>query len=390
MIWKISNGLDSIQAEHWDALVGENNPFVEYAFLSALEQSESVGIESGWLPMHITIWEDDVLIGAAPTYVKDNSYGEYIFDWSWAELSHRIGLSYYPKIVVAVPFTPATGPRLLYHPDADKHAVWSALVEGLYGLVEHVEASSVHVLFCLDEEAEFLEKSGLCRRATHQFHWRNNGYEEFSDYLAAMRSASRKQIRKERRQAQQKGLTIELLPGEELDAETWDTLFRLYRSTTDRKWGQAYLTRSFFTNAPTTFAHRAWVGLARKEGRIIAGTLSFAKGRHVYGRYWGAFEPSDGLHFEMCYYQLIDFAIRSGCSVFEAGAQGAHKIKRGLLPTCTHSAHFFVERSIRNAFEVITKRECIELQKEIEETQSMGPFKQDCLPPWKPIAGFEP
>lgn len=392
MYCKILRSLEDVPAPEWDALVGENNPFVEHAFLSLLERSGSVGESSGWIPAHVTIWDEERLIGAAPTYIKDNSYGEYIFDWSWAELSHRMGVSYYPKVVVAVPFTPATGPRLLYHPEANRDEIWEAIVIGLQELVRMADASSFHILFCLDEEAAFLKELGLVRRATHQFHWRNNDYQSFDDFLGALRSQSRKQIRRERRKAtQDAGLSIELVRGDQVDDETWRTFFQLYRSTTDRKWGQAYLRRRFFTDAKDTIGHRSLLAIARDQanGEIVAGTLSFAKGKHVYGRYWGAFRDYDGLHFELCYYQLIEFAIANQCSLFEAGAQGTHKIKRGLLPNVTHSIHYFALEQLGSAFRMIMDEERKHIFDEIEDAQCEGPFKEDCLPPGEPVAGFE-
>lgn len=386
---QIMRDIGAIAASQWDALVGDNNPFVEHAFLSLLESSESVGAESGWLPMHVTIWEGDNLLGAAPTYLKDNSYGEYIFDWSWADLAYRLGIEYYPKLVVAVPFTPATGPRLLFHPEADKEMIWCALLEGLKELQRLTQASTIHLLFCLDEEAAFLEEMGLARRATHQFHWRNNEYEDFEGFLSGLRSSNRKQIRKERRQANGAGLSIELVRGDEVDQDTWHTFFRLYRSTTDRKWGQAYLQRDFFTHAKDTIGPRALLAIAREGDDIVAGTLSFAKGKHLYGRYWGGFGDYDGLHFELCYYRLIEHAISTGCSLFEAGAQGAHKIKRGLLPCVTHSAHWFADNRLRSAFKLVMEEERKHILTEIDEAQEMGPFKKECIPPFAAIAGFE-
>lgn len=380
--------IDDIPSEEWDALVGENNPFVEHSFLSLLESSNSVGRDTGWEPYHVTIRDDDgTLIGAAPTYLKTDSYGEYIFDWMWVDVARRLGTSYYPKIVVAVPFTPATGPRLLVHPEANKKEVWSALVLGLQELMEAARASSIHILFCLDEEAEFLEEVGLVRRATHQFHWRNNNYDNFSEFLGALKSSARKQIRKERRRVTEANIEIELIQGDEAGPDLWGAMHKLYRATGSKKWGTPYLTRSFFRHAQETVGPRALLGFAKEEGEIVAGTLSFQKGKHLYGRYWGSFDDIDCLHFELCYYQLIEYAIDNNLRLLEAGAQGSHKVKRGFLPTITHSAHHMKHSIMRAAFEEFMTQERYDLDAQIEEAQNMGPFRCETIPPFKPIAG---
>lgn len=380
--------IDEIPSADWDALVGENNPFVEHSFLSLLESSNSVGYDSGWDPYHITVRDDENrLIGAAPTYIKTDSYGEYIFDWMWVDVARRLGVDYYPKIVVAVPYTPATGPRLLYHPEANKEQVWSALVLGLQELMEAAHASSIHVLFCLDEEAAFLEKAGLVRRATHQFHWRNNNYRSFDDFLGALRSSNRKQIRKERRRVSEADIDIQLLRGDEAGPDLWGAMYKLYRATGSKKWGTPYLTRSFFRHAQETVGSRALLAFAREQGDIVAGTLSFQKGKHLYGRYWGSFDDVDCLHFELCYYQLIDYAIENNLRLLEAGAQGSHKVKRGFLPTITHSAHHMKHPILRSAFDEIMSGERVSLDEQIEEAQRMGPFREESIPPFEPIAG---
>ncbi len=384
--------MTDISAEAWDALVGENNPFVEHAFLSLLETSGSVGPGTGWMPAHVLVWDnddDDVLVGAAPTYVKTDSYGEYIFDWTWAEISQRLGIEYYPKIVVAVPFTPATGPRLLYHPERKKEEIWSALVLGLKELLDAVDASSLHILFCLDEEATFLEKAGLARRGTHQYHWRNNNYKDFDDFVGRLRSTARKQIRKERRRVQQTSLAMELIRGDEAGDEIWSQMYRLYMSTGAKKWGTPYLTKEFFQAAGDTVGSRALLGLARDNGRLMAGTLSFQKGKHLYGRYWGCFAPVDCLHFELCYYQLIEYTIAEGYTLLEAGAQGAHKIKRGFLPTITHSAHYMSHPLLHSTFVDYTRQELESMEKQMEEFRNMGPFRSEEIPSFPPIAGQE-
>ena len=380
--------LEEVPAEDWNALVGENNPFIEHAFLSLLETSGSVGWEAGWEPTHVLVWEGEKLVGAAPTYLKDNSYGEYIFDWSWASASQRLGLPYYPKLTIAVPFTPATGPRLLVHPDADKEAVWKKLVAGLRELMKASGAWNLHILFCLEEEAEFLEKQGLIRRATHQFHWRNDGYKDFGHFLKAMRSQARKQVRRERRRVSEYGIDIEILQGEQVTEEDWKTLYRLYMSTSARKWGTPYLTRAFFEDAHYALGATPFVVFARERGEVVAGTLSFIKGDHLYGRYWGSFARFEGLHFELCYYQLVEYAIENGLSLVEAGAQGHHKLKRGFLPVVTHSAHDFKHSALHDAFDRICKAEQEYTIEDITSAQCQGPFREDGIPDYPPSAGI--
>lgn len=384
--------LDELAPEEWDALAGGHNPFVEHAFLSLLERSGSVGPGTGWLPLHVVVRDGGALVGAAPCYLKDDSYGEYIFDWSWAEAAARAGLPYYPKLVVGVPFTPATGPRLLVHPEADREAVRHALVDGLESLLGDADAQGLHVLFCLDDEAAFLAERGLIRRATYQFHWRNDGYDSFDgegrSFLSALRSEPRKQIRKERRRVRESGLHLEVRRGDELSPEEWRVLDRLYRSTSDRKWGSPYLTREFFEQAGAAVGHRALVVFARRGADIVAGALSFEKGAHIYGRYWGAFDDVDLLHFEVCYYQLVERAIARRGSLVEAGAQGPHKLKRGFLPVVTHSAHRLAHPALHDAVKRAMRQEAAYVREEIARAQGEGPFRAESVPPLPPVAGI--
>lgn len=386
---EVVSSLRDVDAAAWDALVGEHNPFVEHAFLSLLEDSGSVGEEEGWEPMHLTVWEGERLVGAAPVYRKDHSYGEYIFDWSWADASYRLGLPYYPKLVVAVPFTPATGPRLLVHPEARRDRVWKALADGLRALCKASGSWSAHILFCMDEEAEFLHENGYLRRGTHQFHWRNDGYACFDDFLAAMQARSRKQTRRERRRVQEAGVEVTLQRGDEVSQDDWRQMYALYMSTSARKWGQPYLTRAFFEGALERIGSRALLCFAKEQGEVVAGTLSFAKGDHIYGRYWGAFKRIDGLHFELCYYRLIEHAIEHGCLLVEAGAQGSHKLKRGFLPVMTHSAHFFTQKELGSVFAIHTRQEAKHLEEELAMVQTEGPFREDGLPNLPPCAGID-
>jgi predicted N-acyltransferase len=380
----------AVAPEAWDALIGRDNPFVTWAFLRHLETSRSVGPGTGWVPAHILVRDQSGdLIAACPNYLKDDSYGEYIFDWGWADASERNGIRYYPKLVVGVPFTPATGPRLLVHPEAaDPDALRTLLGEALISAAEELDASSVHVLFCTEDEAEVLARGAFFRRGTHQFHWRNPGYEDFDDFLSQLRSSARKQLRKERRRVRESGVELSLRPGDEVTDEEWVKLFRLYTSTSNRKWGRPYLTRAFFRGAREAIGPLARVAFARDEGEIIAGALSFARGDHLYGRYWGTFRDVDCLHFELCYYQLIDAAIREGRTLVEAGAQGPHKLKRGFLPVMTHSAHHLRHPRLHAALEQAMGMERDHLERELAEVQAEGPFREDGLPPFRPSAGI--
>lgn len=383
------SSLADVPAEEWDALAGDDNPFVEHAFLNLLETSGSVGPGTGWEPQHIVVYSGERLVGSAPTYVKTNSYGEYIFDWAWAQAAHRAGIRYYPKITVGVPFTPATGPRLLTHPEADCDAVRTALVSGLRATQEAAGATGIHTLFTLGDEAEFLERHGLARRTTHQYHWRNDGYETFDDFLAALRSPARKQIKRERRRVVDADIEVEVSSGADMAAVGWQTLYRLYLSTSARKWGEPYLTREFFEAAGETIGHRAVIAWARRRGRVIAATLSFEKGEHLYGRYWGAFEEVDGLHFELCYYALIEHAITTGKSLFEAGAQGEHKVKRGFVPVEVHSAHALADPHLHRAvadFLIAERRETAGI---IGMIDRHSPFRNDARPRFPAVAGVD-
>lgn len=402
----IIDGLHHVDRDDWNALTSSSvlgrHPFVQYDFLKLLEDSGSVGLDddtgqhSGWHPLHVLVHDDDgKLLGACPTYLKEHSYGEYIFDWSWANAIERMGVPYYPKIVVGIPFTPATGPRLLLHPDADGDVVKALLAEGLKAAAAELKASSVHVLFCLDDELAAFEDAGFFRRATHQFHWRNDQphYDDVDAFLAQLRSQNRKQIRKERRVVDESGLLVERVRQGALHQGDYERLFQLYRSTTDRKWGQAYLTRAFFDGLAGAGGQDALVNTARDDdGALVAMALSFTSEQHIYGRYWGALHADRGrrqeqLHFELCYYQLLEHAIVHGMDLVEAGAQGEHKIKRGFLPVVTHSAHFIVEPQLHDAIGRAMNLERQEVEHEVESGRIRGPFKEGCVPPHPLRAG---
>jgi len=340
------DSITRVPAAEWDALAGEDNPFLEHAFLAALEESQSVGKRAGCAPRLVLARQAGRLVGAVPAYLKSNSYGEFIFDWAWADAARRAGIRYYPKLVAAVPFTPATGNRLLLHPAADGAAVTAALLRGVRAVADDERASSIHFLFCTAAEAETLrgaETGPYAPRLSMQFHWENRPgrpYESFDDYLSEFRSRNRKQVRKERLAAAAHGLTMRTASGPELDDRDWEALQRFYATNVARHGGIEYLRPAFFEIVRRTLPGRLVATLAYQGQDAVAGTVNFEKGRHIYGRYWGCLGDFEMLHFELCYYRLIERAIERRCTRFEAGAQGEHKLKRGLLPSFTYSAHW--------------------------------------------------
>ncbi len=369
--------IGSISAEDWNALVSPNDPFTRHAFLLALETSKSVGPGTGWLPCHVLVREKEKLLGAVPLYLKSDSYGEYIFDWGWAGASQRAGIPYYPKLVSSVPFTPASGRRLMVHDDAVEGPVFDALVSGVQAVAERSKAHSIHFLFCTEDERAALARGyNFLPRLTVQFHWQGAGDQSFDDYLGRMRASARKQVRRERRQALESGLTILTRRGDELSEDEWAYVYRFYRNTTGRKGALDYLTEDFFQQIRSTYGEHVVLAMAKDGDRPVAASLSFEAGQHLYGRYWGAYEFHEGLHFELCYYQLIERSIAMGHSRFEAGAQGPHKIKRGLLPSATYSAHWLRHEGLLDAVERNLLYETHATQQEIEMFAEHSPYKK--------------
>ncbi len=374
---RILSSVASVNADAWDELVGTDDPFVEHAFLSLLEQSGSVGRDSGWEPMHVTVWRDERLVGALPLYLKAHSYGEYIFDWGWADAASRLGLNYYPKLVAMVPMTPVTGRRFLFAPSEDPAKLVRRLIDGCLDVAESTGASSVHLLFLSPEEQEWVDRDGrLMKRLSFQFHWQNAGYDTFEDFVGEFRSSMRKKLRKERRIAAKADLRIEELRGGELSVADWRALERLYRATCGRKGSYPYLTPEFFELAPSTLDGSTLVFAAKDAGRIVAASINFSKGGHLYGRYWGATQRHGMLHFELCYYRLIEHAIDHRLRRFEAGAQGTHKLRRGLMPVPIYSAHWVRHPVLRQAVADFLPREALSVQQEIRELGHHGPFRR--------------
>ena len=356
------------------------NPFISHGFLSSLEQSNSVGGRSGWQPRHL-LAEDasDTLLGAAPCYVKSHSRGEYVFDHGWADAYERAGGDYYPKLQVAVPFTPVTGPRLLAKPGPLAHAVRGALADALVEITKASDFSSAHVTFLTQPEWRELGERGFLQRTDQQFHWENEGYASFEDFLAALASRKRKTIRRERKEALAPGIEVRWITGSELTEEVWDAFFAFYMETGSRKWGRPYLTREFFSIVGATMADRILLVMARRAGRWIGGALNFIGADTLYGRNWGCIEHHPFLHFELCYYQAIEYAIVRKLKRVEAGAQGEHKLARGYLPTTTYSAHFIANAGLRRAIAEYLARERAYVAAAGEELAAAAPFRKDLV-----------
>ncbi len=365
--------------DEWNRLCGDDNPFIEHGFLAALEISGSVGDRAGNVPRFVLARRAGQLVGAVPLYLKNNSYGEFIFDWGWANAAHHSGIPYYPKLVAAVPFTPATGPRLLIAPEADVDDLTAALVGGIRAVAEQERASSIHVLFCTEDESSRLAAHGLMPRLSMQFHWHNRPdrpYRDFDDYLDAFKSRHRKQVRHERAIAAGHGLTIKTLSGTEMGPDDWRAARDFYVANAEKHGGIEYLTPAFFDVVRETYGHRVVSTLAYRDDVPVAGTFNFEKGRHIYGRYWGAASEYSMLHFELCYHQLIERAIAHGATRFEAGAQGEHKLKRGLLPAFTHSAHWVRHPGLAAAVSDFVAAEAQSVREQVATLQTESPFRE--------------
>jgi predicted N-acyltransferase len=352
------------------------NPFVSHAFFSALEASESACARTGWGPRHLVAKLDGAIVGIVPCYLKSHSQGEYVFDRGWADAYERAGGRYYPKLQASVPFTPAAGPRLLIRADVDQDRVGTALASGLVALCGATKASSVHVTFAREAEWKFLGEHGFLQRNDQQFHWHNQGYASFEDFLATLNSRHRKAIKRERRDAVANGITIHALTGSDITEDAWDAFFDFYMDTGSRKWGRPYLTRSFFSLVGESMPEDVLLVMAKRNGRWIAGAINFIGSDTLFGRNWGAIEHHPFLHFEVCYYQAIDFAIGRGLKTVEAGAQGEHKIARGYLPQTTFSAHYIADPGLRRAIDEYLRRERMYVAEAARELTEAGPFRK--------------
>jgi uncharacterized protein len=356
----------------------QSNPFVSHEFLSSLEVSRSVGGRTGWEPRHLLVETDrGGLVGAAPCYVKSHSRGEYVFDHGWAEAFERAGGSYYPKLQVSVPFTPVTGPRLLAKAGPTQAAARQALTQALVQVTNDNDLSSAHVTFASAQEAQYLGERGFLQRTDQQFHWHNDGYANFEAFLAALSSRKRKTIRRERKEALPPGIEVHWLTGSDLTESVWDAFFAFYMETGSRKWGRPYLTREFFSIVGAAMGERILLVMAKRNGRWIAGAINFIGSDALYGRNWGALEHHPFLHFELCYYQAIDYAIQHGLERVEAGAQGEHKLARGYLPAATYSAHYIANPALRRAIADYLKRERAYVDAAGRELAAAAPFRKD-------------
>ena len=374
--------LAGIAPAEWDACacpeaVGGRpvDPFTTYRFLKALEDSGSVGTGTGWDPRYLTAKQDGQLIAAAPLYGKSHSQGEYMFDHNFAHAYERAGGRYYPKLQIAVPFTPATGRRFLTRPGYEAEGM-AALIQGAVQIAADNEVSSLHATFCTEGEALAGAEMGLLHRTSQQYHWANDEYADWEAFLAALSSRKRKTLRKERRTAQDFGGDIIQLTGDQIEPEHWDYFWEFYQDTGARKWGQPYLTRRFFDIAHETLRDDMLMVFAMRDGVPIAGALNFIGRDTLYGRYWGCTEHHPCLHFEVCYYQAIDYAIANGMKRVEAGAQGEHKLARGYLPVTTHSLHWFGDPGFRGAVADYLEKERAAVDEEIEVLTTYGPFRK--------------
>ncbi|HHJ34865.1 MAG TPA: N-acetyltransferase [Gammaproteobacteria bacterium] len=373
-----TDSLASIEPGHWNRLAGDTNPFIQHDFLLALEQHDCLE-QWGWYPQHCLLYDNDTLIGACPAYMKDNSYGEFVFDWAWADAYQKNGLDYYPKLVTSIPFTPATGPRLLAekeHIDREGNnigpsVIKEGLIKALITFSEKNNLSSAHFLFCEDDDIQLLKKAELMLRSDYQFHWRNDDYSSFEDFLSQLTSRRRKNIKRERRKVAEENIQIEIIRGDELDDEQWDLLYAYYRVTFLKKSGAPTLTLDFFR----AVAHKMLAIFAYHENKTVAAAICFEGKDKLYGRHWGCSENYNNLHFEVCYYKGIEYCITKQLQVFEPGAQGEHKIWRGFLPTETQSAHWIANEDFSSAIKDFLQRESAAMEQHGKILLESSPYK---------------
>jgi predicted N-acyltransferase len=375
---KVHTSIAEIPAAAWDACAGEENPSVSHAFLNALEESGSTTPRTGWTPQHLTLAvRGSSTVGAVPLYAKTHSYGEYIFDYGWADAFERAGGRYYPKLLSAAPFTPVPGPRLMVHAGAPRETR-AHLIAAMIELAKRRRISSLHVNFPETNDLEALTEAGFLQRMGQQFHWTNEGFRDFDDFLAALNSRKRKAVKKERREALAPGLEIDVLTGADLKPRHWDAFYEFYLATSDRKWGSAYLNRRFFALIGERMPEKIVLIMARHGSDYVAGAFNLLGTETIYGRNWGSYGDYKFLHFECCYYQAIEFAISHGLKCVEAGAQGPHKLQRGYLPVPTYSAHWIPDSGFRRAVAQFLAREREMVAQKIEHlTDNYSPFRND-------------
>lgn len=373
---RICSSIEEISRDDWNSLVVKKSPFVGHGFLSALESTDCLGERHGWYPAHITIFEKEKLVAAMPAYIKTNSYGELVFDWSWADAYQRAGLAYYPKLVTAIPYTPARGQRMLVDKSCDAKKYRAILLQAAISLCQQQSFSSYHCLFPDEDDLEVLRDSGMMIRQGCQFHWRNKGYQDFDDYLSHFTSRKRKNVRKERRVVQDAGLNIRILHGPQLDEVMWQQLYPFYRDTFLYKGGMPSLTEAFFVEISRSLGEQVIVIAAEKAGAFVAASIFFRSDDTLYGRHWGCHEQFKNLHFELCYYQGIDYAISHGLTFFEPGAQGEYKVSRGFEPVSTWSGHWIADERFGNAIADFVQRENAYIDDYAEAMREELPFRQ--------------
>ncbi|WP_312794380.1 GNAT family N-acetyltransferase [Tianweitania sp.] len=381
---RVATDLKAFSAAEWSSFDGASkvgtlpyNPFISYAFLSALEDSGCATRKTGWLGQHLRLEAPDgTLLGAVAGYLKSHSQGEYVFDHGWADAFERAGGQYYPKLQISVPFTPATGPRLLVAGNYAPDAIQAALGEGIKALTDQLGASSAHVTFANEADVAVLESAGFLHRTDQQFHFFNEGYSSYSDFLDALASRKRKTLRKERESALASGISVEWLTGSDLTERVWDDFYAFYMDTGSRKWGRPYLNRMFFSLISERMPDDILLVMAKRDGRYIAGAINFIGGDTLFGRNWGCIEDHPFLHFEVCYHQAIDFAINRKLRVVEAGAQGEHKLARGYVPVTTHSAHYIAHPGLRKAVGDYLRRERRDVEAMSDYLEERTPFRK--------------
>ena len=372
----VLDNLLAVEHQAWNRLVKSNNPFLKHEFLSALETHDCVGLSCGWQPQHIVIYDGERLVGASPLYIKHHSHGEFVFDWSWAEAYQRNQLSYYPKLVSAVPYTPMTGQRLLIADDVNQEDISRRLINAAIELAEEHSYSSVHWLFPTTEQKTLLQQAGLIIRQGCQYHWHNHGHQSFDHYLSHFSSRKRKNVLKERRQVAQAGVTFRQLRGDEVSPDEWRLFHKYYREIYDRKWGFPSLSLGFFEEISRTMPDQILLVLAYLNDDCIATALNLRSDDTLYGRHWGCSMQLPGLHFETCYYQGLEYCIQEGLERFEPGAQGEHKIARGFLPTTTWSAHWVANLQFSEAIDRYTRTEAMEMDKMMQRLDEHSPFRK--------------
>lgn len=378
---RIVRKIRDVPREIWDGLTRESSPFLKWDWLDSLEQTGCVNERTGWAPHHLLVEQSGATIAACPLYLKVHSMGEFVFDYEWAEAAHHVGVQYYPKMLVGVPFTPVTGHRFLTAAGEDRAPLVRLIGQTLAKIAADNKISSVHVNFCLDDERRSLEEVGFLTRRGIQFHWQNQGFDAFDDYLASFRSDRRNKIKRERREVIQRGIAISAIEGAELTQRHMRTMFRLYKGHVDRLYyGRQYLTQEFFDEICQRFASNLCLILAEREGKIIAGTFNVRDHTAMYGRYWGAFEDQPFLHFNVCYYSAIEHCIRMRIGRFEAGAGGSFKQLRGLDPEQTSSVHYIVDGRFRRAVERFLKQEREMVREKRETLLDRSQLKRDAEP----------